>query len=130
MHDSCSLPSVGLGTKIKEAYLLSALTQVLFDRLEKKEIYPSTIPGFIRNLANTVLINPHMNHAQVNEQLHFLGWDDVELDYHTLQLAIACFEAEGLEDTENSFDRLIEITSKLCKSTVHGQLSSVITGQA
>jgi hypothetical protein len=71
-----------------------------------------------------------MNHAQVNEQLHFLGWDDVELDYHTLQLAIACFEAEGLEDTENSFDRLIEITSKLCKSTVHGQLSSVITGQA
>ncbi len=130
MHDSCSLPPVGLGIKTKEAYPLSELTQVLFDRLEKKEMDPSTIPGFIRNLANTVLINPHMNHAQVNEQLHFLGWDDVELDYHTLQLAIACFEAEGLEDTENSFDRLIEITSKLCKSTGDGQLSSVITGQA
>jgi hypothetical protein len=130
LHDSCSLRSVGLGTKIKEAYPLSALTQVLFDRLEKKEIYPSTIPGFIRNLANTVLINPHMNHAQVNEQLHFLGWDDVELDYHTLQLAIACFEAEGLEDIEKNLARLTEATSKLCKSTAHGQLSSVITGQA
>ncbi len=109
---------------------MSELTQVLFDRLEKKEMDPSTIPGFIRNLANTVLVNPHMNHAQVNEQLHFLGWDDVELDYHTLQLAIACFEAEGLGDTEDSLDRLTEITSKLCESTGDGQLHPVITGQA
>jgi hypothetical protein len=130
LHDSCSLASVGLGIKIKEAYPLSELTQILFDRLEKKEMEPNAIPGFIRNLANTVLVNPHLNHAQVNEQLHFLGWEDVELDYHTLQLAIAYFEAEGLEDIEKNLDRLTEATSKLCKSTAHGQLSSVITGQA
>jgi len=25
-----------------------------------------------------------------------LGWYDIEVDYHTLQLSIACFEAEGI----------------------------------
>jgi len=38
-----------------------------------------------------------MNLLQVNKHLHLLGWDSFELDYHTLELATACFEAEGLE---------------------------------
>ena len=33
--------------------------------------------------------------------MHLLGWDGVELDYHTLELAIACFEDEGLESLKN-----------------------------
>ena len=41
-----------------------------------------------------------MNHLQINKRLQFLGWNDFELDYHTLQLAIACFEAEGLKSLE------------------------------
>jgi hypothetical protein len=40
--------------------------------------------------------NPNMNPLQVNEQLQFLGWDDIEVGYHTIQLAIACFETEVL----------------------------------
>jgi len=55
----------------------------------------STILGFILSLKSCCLDNPNMNHLQLNERLQFLGWGDVELDYHTLQLAIACFEAEG-----------------------------------
>jgi hypothetical protein len=27
--------------------------------------------------------------------LHYLGWHEVEIDYHTLQLALACFEMEN-----------------------------------
>jgi len=42
-----------------------------------------------------------MNLLQVNKRLHLLGWDSFELDYHTLQLAIAYFEAEGLKGVEN-----------------------------
>jgi len=42
-----------------------------------------------------------MNLLQVNKQLHLLGWDSFELDYRTLELATACFEAEGLERLEN-----------------------------
>jgi len=76
---------------------LNQFTRILIERLEKKGIEPSIIHGFIRDLANNILVNPHMNLLQVNKQLHFLGWDSFELDYHTLQLAIACFEAEGLE---------------------------------
>jgi hypothetical protein len=30
-----------------------------------------------------------------------LGWDSFELDYHTLELATACFKAKGLERLEN-----------------------------
>ena len=76
---------------------MSQLTHILIDRLKKKGIEPDTIPGFIRGLENTILGNPDVNLFQVNKRLHFLGWDDFELDYHTLQLAIACLEAEGLE---------------------------------
>ena len=101
----------------REVNNLSQLTQILVERLEKKEMEPGLIPGFIRDLANTVLVNPHISHFQANKQLHFLGWDDVELDYHTLQLAIAYFEAEGLETSQNKPHRLAEITSRLHKSS-------------
>jgi hypothetical protein len=77
------------------------LIRILIKRLEKKGIEQGIIHGFIRDLANTILVNPHMNLLQVNKQLHFLGWDGFELDYHTLELAIACFEAEGLESLED-----------------------------
>ncbi len=78
-------------------YDLNQLTQILVRRLEKKGMETSTIPGFIRDLANIILVNLHMNLLQVNKQLHLLGWDGLELDDHTLQLAIACFETEGLK---------------------------------
>jgi hypothetical protein len=68
--------------------------QTLMSRLEKKGLGKSTIPGFIWSLKRCLLDNPDMNLLQANQRLHFLGWNDVDLDYHTLQLAIANFEAE------------------------------------
>ena len=114
----------------REVNNLSQLTQILVERLEKKEMEPGLIPGFIRDLANTVLVDPHISHFQANKQLHFLGWDDVELDYHTLQLAIACFEAEGLAISENVPQRLAEIASKIHKGGPDGQLSAGMTAWA
>jgi len=105
---------------------LSQLTQILVERLEKKEMQPSIIPGFIRDLATTVLINPNMSYLAVNRHLHLLGWDDFELDYHTLQLAIACFEAEGLAISQNATQRLTEIASKFHSSGADSQLSAVM----
>lgn len=61
---------------------------------------PNLIPGFIRNLAKTISVDPETSILQVNDRLHALGWDDVELDYRTFELATACFEAGGLEDLE------------------------------
>ena len=76
---------------------MDKLSKILINRLEKKGIEPIMIYGFIRDLANTIVANPYMNLLQVNKQLHLLGWDSFELDYRTLELATACFEAEGLK---------------------------------
>ena len=81
-------------------YSLSQHKQILMHRLEKKGMEKNTILGFILSLKSCLLDNPNMNHLQINKRLQFLGWDDFELDYHTLQLAIACFEAEVFESLE------------------------------
>jgi hypothetical protein len=111
----------------REVNNVSELSQILLERLKKKEMDPSLIPGFIRDLANTVLVNPPISHLQVNKHLHLLGWDDFELDYHTLQLAIACFEAEGLAISENVPHRFAEIVSKVHKGGPDGQLIAGMT---
>ncbi len=80
---------------------MEQLISILIKRLEEKGVEPCTVHGFMRDLANSVLLSPDVNLLQVNERLHLLGWDSVEMDYHTLQLAIACFEAEGLKGLEN-----------------------------
>ena len=72
----------------------------LIQRLEGKGIDNSTIPGFVRSLANSFLLNPQMNLRQVNKRLNYLGWTGVELDYHTFQLAVTWFELEGLNELE------------------------------
>ena len=91
---------------------MEQVIRILIKRLEKKGIEPNTIHGFMRDLANTILLSPHVNLLQVNERLHLLGWDSVEMDYHTLQLAIACFEAKGLKGLENKVPRWPEINLK------------------
>ncbi len=71
---------------------MSQFTQILIDRLEKKGMESGEIPGFIRDLTNALLVNPHLNHLHLNEQLRLLGWNDLDLDYRTLEVATACFE--------------------------------------
>ena len=73
----------------------------LIQRLEKKGLESDLIPSFIRSLANSYVVNPQMNVSQVNQKLQYLGWAGVEVDYHTFQLALACFEDEGLKRIEN-----------------------------
>ena len=79
---------------------MTSIDKILISRLEKNGIETSLIPGFIRSLANALLINPGMTHCQANKRLKYLGWCDIELDYHTLLLARLCFEAKGLNSLE------------------------------
>jgi len=72
----------------------------LIHKLIENGVEASLIPGFIRSLANACLINPDMSHSQANERLKYLGWDDIEIDYHTLQLAINSLENKGLSQLE------------------------------
>ncbi len=84
---------------------LHQFTEILIDRLEKKGLETRLIPGFIKALGNALLGNPHSSHLHMNKQLHSLGWDDLDLDYRTFEIATACFENGGLE----GFDRLLRI---------------------
>ena len=80
---------------------MKQIKEILFQRLAKNGVDFNFMPGFIRSLVNSCSSDPEMNLSQINRRLHYLGWQGIELDYHTLQLAIACLEDEGLENMEN-----------------------------
>ena len=80
---------------------MDKIKQTLILRLVKKGLETDLIPNFIRNLANFYIINPQISISQVNQKMHYVGWAGVEMDYHTFQLAVACFEDEGLQRLEN-----------------------------
>jgi len=67
---------------------------IFLQRLTKIGVEPNLISGLMKALAGFFFLNPHMNLLQVNERLHYLGWKDIELDYHTYQLAIECLGKE------------------------------------
>ena len=99
---------------------MNTLTQNLIDRLQKRGIEPDMVPGFLRSLANTILLNPGMNLLQMNNHLEWLGWTDFELDYHTVQLAIASFEAEGVKNLEDKPANLFEANFRRPEAVVSG----------
>lgn len=76
------------------------IDQKLIARLIANGVEAPLIPGFIRSLANAFLINPSMSHCQVNKRLKFLGWNDIEIDYHTFVLAVTALETKGLSRLE------------------------------
>lgn len=79
---------------------MNQIKLTLIRRLEKKGLDSNLIPSFVRSLANCYVVNPHLSLSQVNRQLQYLGWEGVEMDYHTLQLILSCFEDEGLKRLE------------------------------
>jgi hypothetical protein len=70
------------------------IEQLLIHELERKGIEYRIIPRFIKDLCNSYRTDPSISLSEVNERLHLLGWEDIDLDYHTLQLAIASFERD------------------------------------
>ena len=71
---------------------MNQLTEILIGRLEKKGMIPGEIPGLIRDVTNAFLVNPHLDYLHLNDQLQLLGWNDLDLDYRTFEVAEACFE--------------------------------------
>jgi hypothetical protein len=87
---------------------MNQLKEIIISRLQNKGIELSVIPGFIRSLSNSFYVNPNMNLWQVNKRLHYMGWDDFELDYYTFQLVIECLETHGLKRSEYKSARWFE----------------------
>ena len=70
------------------------LKLLLIDRLKSKGMDPSLIPAFLKALTNLISSEPGIEPSQANQKLQSLGWNEVAIDYHYLQIAIACHEAD------------------------------------
>ena len=71
------------------------LRLLLIDRLKSKGMDPTVIPAFLKALTNLISLEPGIEPAEVNQKLHSLGWNEVTMDYHCLQIAIACLETDS-----------------------------------
>jgi hypothetical protein len=70
------------------------LKLLLIDRLKSKGMEPTLISAFLKALTSLISSNPGIDSAMANQKMHSLGWNEVTIDYHCLQIAIACLEAD------------------------------------
>ncbi len=75
---------------------MTIIDQKLVKKLMENGVDPALIPGFIRSLANAFLVNPNMSYCQARKRLKYLGWEDIDIDYHTFSLAVNALETKGL----------------------------------
>ncbi|MCU0560116.1 MAG: hypothetical protein MUD16_07965 [Desulfobacterales bacterium] len=73
---------------------MNNLRQLFIDQLVKKGADPASLPGMLRALSKILSANPEIDTATANEKLCYLGWNEIQMDYHILQLALAYFESE------------------------------------
>ena len=71
---------------------MEELLQVLIERLVKKGVRINIMPAFLRDLASVMVVNGYSDLRELNSRVKSLGWDDFELDDHTLQLIRAILE--------------------------------------
>ncbi len=78
--------------------------RMLMVRLVSKGMEVTSIPAFIRNVANTIVANPSMSLEDLTSHLQLLGWGDFELDYYTFYLIIVTFEPDFEVGLTQCFD--------------------------
>jgi hypothetical protein len=70
------------------------LRLLLIDRLKSKGMDPELIPAYLKALTSIVTSKPEIGPDEANQKLHALGWNEVSIDYHCLQIAIAFLETD------------------------------------
>ena len=91
----------------RTGFKMDHITRILVDRLLGKGIAPGSIPAYVRDLFNTISTNTNLVLNDLNRGMARLGWDEFELDDHTLQLITAVFE------TDNEYKKGRENSSEL-----------------
>jgi hypothetical protein len=54
----------------------------------------TSIPALIRNVANLIAVSPYISLSELNDRMHSLGWETIDLDEYTLELIIAVLESD------------------------------------
>ena len=67
---------------------MEGLHEILLQRLADKGVSREMLPGFIRNLTHTLYTKPDISLRELNRKLGWLGWDQIEIDMHTLDLIL------------------------------------------
>jgi len=68
---------------------MNRVRDILLRRLMDKGLSRDMMPGFIRNLTRTIYSNPNITIRELNRKLDWLGWNQIEIDMHTLDLILA-----------------------------------------
>ena len=71
---------------------MSQLKQMLMNRLRARGMPDDHIASYLKTLEKLVKSEPGIETFRLNQKLHSLGWNEFSIDYHLLQIAIACFE--------------------------------------
>ena len=71
---------------------MNEFAEIVTHRLEEKGLGPGEIEGFVRCVLGTISDDYDIGLQEINKRLSRLGWDTIDLDYHTLQLIIASIE--------------------------------------
>ena len=87
---------------------LSKLKERLISHLIQKGLAPNIVPGFIRCLAISLKLNPQVDIPEIIQRMCCMGWAECEIDAGTLALAMAYFDAQGLEILEEKPVRWFE----------------------
>jgi len=45
------------------------------------------VSGFLQSLSNHFSAEPRMGLSEINQKLQTIGWNEIQLDYHTYELA-------------------------------------------
>jgi len=80
---------------------MHSLLKIISRRLISKGVPPGTIPTYLRDVANIYFSNTQQSTPEMNQRLHTLGWNDFELDDHTLQQIVAVVETHDLNTFRN-----------------------------
>lgn len=70
------------------------IRRALFRQVAKKGMASSLIPHYLRELKKSIYIRPGKSHYEINEHMHYLGWREIDVDYHIFQLAKACLNRD------------------------------------
>jgi hypothetical protein len=86
---------------------MDTLIRILIKRLISKGMEISTIPAYIRDLANTIAVEGYSDLRELDRRLQSLGWNVFELDEYTLELVAAIFEPDHAYKPSHWFERTI-----------------------
>ena len=70
------------------------IEEVFVERLAEIGIEGHFVARFLRDISFIFESDPSMDCWELNNRIHLLGWNDVEIDYQTMELARASVEMQ------------------------------------